>query len=220
MIDNYTNYGFCKKVPHFACFFCKNVGICAFLLILSIVIFCIFAIMKKIEVYNSEYSCKNNNKQACRKKGSEKVYTAMNVASEVVRQYERRQQSITNLKLQKILYYAQMKYMQQSNCALFGDDFQAWRHGPVIPEVYEVFRKYVSGNIDYKDKDVLENRVEISAEQKKVIEEIVDMTVNVKAWDLVEKTHQTKPWKDTYIPNRNCVISKERIRRDGRVNIS
>lgn len=213
-----------EKVTYSDWFCYKNVGFCVFLWILSIVIFCIFAIMKKkkyFEKYIGQklFIRKIVDRQTKRKE-VKKVYTAMNVASEIVRQYEQKEKLITNLKLQKILYYTQMQSMQQEGCALFSEDFQAWRHGPVIPEVYEAFRKYVSGNIDYHDKDVMENRVEFSVEQRKVIEKIVDLTLNVTAWELVEKTHQTKPWKDTYIPNRNCIISKERICRDGQVNIS
>ena len=194
------------------------------MLILSIVIFCIFDIMEKkkyTKKYLKQHIAEKNVVDRCaRKKEVKKVYTAMNVASEIVKQYEQKKKPITNLKLQKVLYYVQMQSLQQEGCALFAEDFQAWRHGPVIPEVYEFFRKYVSGNIDYQDKAVMENRIEFSDKEEKVIEEIVDLTLSITAWELVEKTHQTKPWKDTYIPNRNCIITKERICRDGKVNIS
>ncbi|WP_296045239.1 type II toxin-antitoxin system antitoxin SocA domain-containing protein [uncultured Gemmiger sp.] len=148
------------------------------------------------------------------------MYTAMNIASEIIRQYGERHKSITNLKLQKILYYVQVYSLQNQGRALFDDDFQAWRHGPVIPEVYDIFRKYVSDDIKEDDQTVLGNRIEIDETSKSMIEKIVEKTLPLDAWDMVYKTHETRPWKDTYIPNMNCIITKEQIRRDGEVNLS
>lgn len=220
MIDIYTVRKFCEKASDFHWFCTKNVGFCPFLFILAIAIFHIFVIIEEIKVLILGHFFSKNNKKTYKTNGGEKVYTAMNVASEIVRQYEQKHKTITNLKLQKVLYYSQMRSLQQCGNALFDDDFQAWRHGPVIPEVYEVFRKYVSRDIDYDDIDVIKNRTDIAAEQKRVIAGIVDVTLNLQAWDLVDKTHQTKPWKDTYIPNMNRIITKDRIRRDGEVNLS
>lgn len=97
-----------------------------------------------------------------------------------------------------------------------------FKHGawPVIPEVYDIFRKYVSDDIKKDDQTVLSNRVEIDETSKSMVEKIVEKTLPLDAWDMVYKTHETRPWKDTYIPNMNCIITKEQIRRDGEVNLS
>ena len=42
---------------------------------------------------------------------------------------------ISNLQLQKILYYIQKRYLTDNKTA-FDDDFEAWQFGPVIPLVY------------------------------------------------------------------------------------
>lgn len=202
--------------------FCiSDAPFCSFLLILSIVYFIEFVIIKMKKLY--ETKCLDDF-QDCNahhiRKGSEKMYTAMNIASEIIRQYGEQHKAITNLKLQKVLYYVQVYSLQNEGQALFNDDFQAWRHGPVIPEVYDVFRKYVSDEIKADDKTVLSNRVEIDEITRGVIEKIVEKTLTLDAWEMVYKTHETRPWKDTYIPNMNCVITKEQIRRDGEVNLS
>ena len=39
---------------------------------------------------------------------------------------------LTNLKLQKLLYYAQAWYLVLLNKPLFAEDFQAWAHGHIL----------------------------------------------------------------------------------------
>src|SRR5579871_1664070 len=48
---------------------------------------------------------------------------------------------LTNLKLQKLLYYAQAWHLVHKDKYLFSEDFQAWIHGPVLPSQYQRFKK-------------------------------------------------------------------------------
>ena len=43
---------------------------------------------------------------------------------------------ISNLKLQKLVYYAQGFYLALHDEALFPEDIEAWTHGPVVPVLY------------------------------------------------------------------------------------
>jgi len=50
---------------------------------------------------------------------------------------------IGNLKLQKLMYYAQGWHMAENNGKeLFEDDFEAWVYGPAIPRLYGVYKKW------------------------------------------------------------------------------
>ena len=49
---------------------------------------------------------------------------------------------LTNLKLQKLMYYSQAWYLALKGPALFDEDFQAWVHGPVLPSQFYRFRDY------------------------------------------------------------------------------
>ena len=44
---------------------------------------------------------------------------------------------ITNLKLQKLVYYAQAWYLAFLDKPLFDEDFEAWVHGPVNRDLYD-----------------------------------------------------------------------------------
>lgn len=49
---------------------------------------------------------------------------------------------LTNLKLQKLLYYAQAWYLALYGAPIFEEDFEAWVHGPVLPSQYHRFKEH------------------------------------------------------------------------------
>lgn len=49
---------------------------------------------------------------------------------------------ISNLKLQKLLYYAQAWHLALYDTPLFDEDFEAWVHGPVIPALFEEYKEF------------------------------------------------------------------------------
>ena len=46
---------------------------------------------------------------------------------------------VTNLKVQKLVYYAQGFYLALNGKPLFNNDIKAWAHGPVVPELYQEY---------------------------------------------------------------------------------
>ena len=48
---------------------------------------------------------------------------------------------LTNMKLNKLTYYAQGQFLKMNGRPLFSENVEAWQHGPVIPSVYRAFRK-------------------------------------------------------------------------------
>lgn len=111
--------------------------------------------------------------------------------------------AISNLKLQKLMYYAQGYYLAMCGHPLFKEDFEAWEHGPVIPALYRMFKKYGSGALPKPDDFDLENYTE---EERDFLNSIYDAIGQYSAWALRELSHQTAPWRDT---PHNKVIPKE-----------
>src|SRR5262245_32067863 len=54
---------------------------------------------------------------------------------------------ISNLRLQKLLYYAQGWSLAQRGVALFPDKIEAWALGPVVPNVYHPLKSFGAGAI-------------------------------------------------------------------------
>lgn len=68
--------------------------------------------------------------------------TASDLAKYIIDQHVRKNAVITNLKLQKLLYYAQGWYLAFNGEPLFKDRIEAWVHGPVVPCVFREYREF------------------------------------------------------------------------------
>ena len=64
------------------------------------------------------------------------MFSAHNVAIYIINWCLDHNVPITNLKLQKLLYFVQGEYSRAKGTRLIGDDFYAWQLGPVVPKVY------------------------------------------------------------------------------------
>lgn len=108
---------------------------------------------------------------------------------------------MSNLKIQKLLYYAQGCCFAYMGKELFQNDIVAWKHGPVVPDVYDKYQKYGRGGINSQDiqKPVLSNEHEI------LLIKTYNAFAKYSAWELVNMTHMEDPWKMT---DFQSVISK------------
>jgi len=99
---------------------------------------------------------------------------------------------LTNLKLQKLLYYAQAWHLALHDKPLFDEEFQAWVHGPVLPSQYGRFRQFQWKPIT---SDV--NRpADLKDETERFLSEIVDVFGSETAVSLELMTHRERPWLD------------------------
>lgn len=115
-------------------------------------------------------------------------------------------EAISNLKLQKLLYYAQGCTLALTGKPLFADEIQAWTHGPVIPEIYHKYKQYGACGINYEggfDDSIMDD------ETQAILEEVYEEFGQFSAWKLRNMTHDETPWKET---DKNCVISTDSIK--------
>ena len=116
---------------------------------------------------------------------------------------------LTNLKLQKLLYYAQGMHLGFYGEKLFDDPIVAWSYGPVVESVYETY-KNARGN-EVNDFGIVDFQVPIDnfTEEEEDTLQFVDSSFGqFSAWKLVEMTHSETPWKST---DRGKVISVRKI---------
>lgn len=109
---------------------------------------------------------------------------------------------ITNLKLQKLLYYASGIYFLYKKCNLIKEDFVAWKHGPVIKQIYYKYNSNGAKEIQHNKK----SKNEIDNETQKILEQMYSKYSQYTAEELRNMTHQERPWKKT---NRNKIIEKD-----------
>lgn len=148
------------------------------------------------------------------------LYDAKNIVSFVLYRYGTMGRKITNLRLHKILYYSQISYFREHGVALIEDDFYAWRQGPVIPSIYEYFKKYVCREIDSEDAKIIDWFAFLHKDAMDVLDDLICYTFYMDDWELVQKSKETIPWEYAYIPHEPRIITKENIFDYGEMNVT
>ena len=110
---------------------------------------------------------------------------------------------VTNLKIQKILYYAYVWYLVLRKKRCFNEKFQAWPIGPVLPSVYKKLKQFgtypISDKIiGIKDEDDLTKLKEelLGKELINIIDQTYEKYGQMTAFELVTRTHNEFPWKN------------------------
>lgn len=80
-------------------------------------------------------------------KGRPIVYSAIDVAKYVILRCNTLNKSISNLKLQKVLYFLQAEFLVARNSPCFYEKIEAWDFGPVVPDIYFRYRVYGGATI-------------------------------------------------------------------------
>ena len=146
--------------------------------------------------------------------------TALDIAKYVIAYFP-----MTHLKLQKILYLIYADYLEKYGVSLFKENIVAYRYGPVIEEVYKMYKKHGATRINdvdgpkfklaelsfppvlmkiisYKDSSQLLNSISLTLERY----------LSLSAKELVDLTHvDGGPWDRIYKPKHNMIIDDETI---------
>lgn len=122
------------------------------------------------------------------------TYYVTEIAKYIITYCSNKKRPISNLKLQKILYFLWIGYFKENNCNLFSENICAWQFGPVVPEVYYEFCSYAGSPIN-KIYDI-----EIcNKNDSNIINKLIDKYIEYSASKLVELTHKDlKPWSIIY----------------------
>lgn len=97
--------------------------------------------------------------------------------------------TMSNLKLQKLLYYVQGHHLAAHGQKAFVDSIKAWAHGPVVPGVYHRYKGF-SWNDIFEIPQCPELPQDVSATVDLVLEKYGSFT----AFELEEMTHAESPW--------------------------
>ncbi|MDR0942290.1 MAG: DUF4065 domain-containing protein [Holosporales bacterium] len=101
------------------------------------------------------------------------------------------EEGISNLKLQKLCYYAQGFWLALKGECLFNEDIEAWQHGPAIFKLYEKYKEYKSNPIPASSDFDIDS---IPKEIASFLNEIYQEYGQYSAWKLRAMTHRESPW--------------------------
>jgi len=118
-----------------------------------------------------------------------KMATAQNIADHILWSSHESGSFISNLKLQKLLYYVQSWHLAINDSALFSEKFEAWVHGPAIPEIYRRYKRFSWRSIDEEvEQPILDDHT------RRFVEEVLDEYGHLDARRLEYLTHREEPW--------------------------
>lgn len=112
-------------------------------------------------------------------------YTALDIAKYILNKCYEDNVYISNLQLQKILYFLQVEYLKKHNTTLFDDNIEAWHYGPVISVVYNEYSGYGGLKIEEYYKELSPLSIDLS-----LVDEIIEDCREKPPWVLVDETHR------------------------------
>lgn len=143
----------------------------------------------------------------------EMLFSVSNKMLRVISYVFEKLEEVTPLMLQKLLYFIQGESYALNGKPMFCENCQAWVHGPVYPEVYDMFRDFKYNPIDDARFAILEGTEdELSHEERMVVDLVVNTFGEYSGKMLERITHEEEPWKlarkgyADYIPSNEPII--------------
>lgn len=102
---------------------------------------------------------------------------------------------ISNLHMQKILYYCQGYSIKFFDTLLFDAPICKWVYGPTVPKIYYDYNIYGSHKICESGKG-FDSGLSLPRKWENCLQHVVDRCVNLPIKTLVCKTRQETPWQN------------------------
>ncbi|NBJ09481.1 Panacea domain-containing protein [Microvirga arsenatis] len=130
------------------------------------------------------------------------AYDVRAIANVVLDRAEHLGISVTNLSINKILYFAHGHFLAHFNKPLLREKAEAWEFGPVYREIYRQFSSFEKKSINARAKKLdvssgkmVEFSIALPPNELKFIAPVIDFYIRIPAWKLVELSHEPDgPW--------------------------
>lgn len=114
---------------------------------------------------------------------------------------------MSTMKLQKLCYYAQVWSLVWDGAPLFEEDFQAWRNGPICPELF----CRLKGQFSCVADDIPGDSSVFNNMQRETLQLVLDHYGDKDMQWLSQLTRMEDPWKQAFAVSDKAVMTKESI---------
>jgi uncharacterized phage-associated protein len=118
--------------------------------------------------------------------------------------------SLSNLKLQKLVYYAQGFHLALHGAPLFSEKLEAWEHGPVVPPLYRSFKQHGAEPIPAPEGGI--DRTAYPEHIVELLDEVYSVYGQFAASKLRRMTHEEPPWREAYAVRPSSEVSLTSMR--------
>ncbi len=130
------------------------------------------------------------------------AYSAISVANSLLELAEAEGESLTNMKLQKLVYLVHGYGFALLGHGVFPDKVEAWQYGPVIPKLYDKLREFGRGPVTCKIFSTDDPIVE-GTDEHEVVTGVWKAFSKFSAAKLVGITHKIgSPWQQVWTGNK------------------
>ena len=137
------------------------------------------------------------------------IYDVLEVSQYIIDYCREKKYYMSNLKLQKVLYYVQAEFLVTTNNPCFKDKIEAWMFGPVVESVYRNYRVYAGGNIAVGNS---KQRHHIKRQDMKLIQGIVDECDQYSNSSLMQIIFKQSPYRNVYQKYFHNTISNKTLK--------
>lgn len=139
------------------------------------------------------------------KGGMVMAYSAFEVARYIIHHEAQQNRPVSNLRLQKLLYFVQAKFVMDSHgtSPCFYEKMEAWGFGPVVREVYYEYR-YYGGAMIPPERNF---STTIAPRDQSMIDEILNDCAQFSTSALVDITHSQTPWQEARRYNKEITTA-------------
>jgi uncharacterized phage-associated protein len=136
------------------------------------------------------------------------MHSAIAVANEIIKRGASlpTPQFFTPMQLLKLVYLCHGWMLGLHNRPLIEDDVEAWKYGPVIPDLYHQIKQYRDGKIPGPLKNMWtgsEMSAELDPYESNVVDQVINIYGNLSGLKLSQITHAPNtPWSTTFKPDR------------------
>ncbi|MCL1932672.1 MAG: DUF4065 domain-containing protein [Candidatus Azobacteroides sp.] len=136
------------------------------------------------------------------------AYKALDIANKILAKASSSDagELISNMKLQKLLYYQQGFHLAYFGTPLFNEEIEAWMYGPVVPSVYAFYKDFDNQGIKHDEAVIT-----LSHKEEALFDEVYKIYGDFSAVGLMNLTHSETPWKETPIA-KGSVIDHEKMK--------
>ena len=136
----------------------------------------------------------------------------INVAQYIYEEYKKvTGEVIDEMKLHKLLYFAQRESLAITNTPLFEGEFEGWKYGPVCKEI----RNSITPD------GIIDAFGDISDESKYIVNNVIQEYGSLASWKLSQMSHKELSWKNARVglhdgENGSQKLKLDDIRKDAK----
>ena len=126
------------------------------------------------------------------------TYSAITIADQILRIAKSKGQALTPLQLMKLVYIAHGWSFPVRGCDLFENRIEAWKYGPVIPDLYQATKHFGRNPIGLNFVGEPSELV-VDPSTKSFLESVFDAYGHMSGIALSSLSHQSgTPWQQVY----------------------